>query len=464
MVKLVRVHFDDDSFIDCTPDHKFKIFKSKNGYIEEHEWDVEAKDLKPKQQVRAVRFEKSKTGRIYVSTRRDITILQARLAMEGSIGRKLFVDERVHHKDRNQGNDLLENLVLTTKQAHIKDYHPEIAERMKTNNPAKFMTKEWKTNISKSVKGKKRTIEQRLNYRNSKLGEKNPRYKINGDHRWGHASRIKEIDVNHKISWVEELEQRDDVYCMEVPDIHWFYANKVLVHNCAFCASKKIHTRNVRYRKVDSVIAELDVLVNQYDVRLVNFMDDTFILNKPRVYEICTEIRKYWNEVLNWFFLTRTDCVDYDLFCEMKRSGALSVTFGFETGSNKMLKVLNKGATVQQSYQAIKVTKDAGLKIRGQLMVGIPTETDEDVEQTATFIKNSPEVDTFGLHLFQPLPGSDIWDNPEQFGIEVDPDSDFSTFHTIGRPGEEIADKVVLERFNYLKDIIGNRNADRFTE
>jgi len=235
--------------------------------------------------------------------------------------------------------------------------------------------------------------------------------------------------------------------------------------DCSFCASKKIHTNVVRYRKVNGIIAELKLLYEQFEVKLINFMDDTFILNKQRVKEICERIKRDFDDNLKWFFLTRTDCIDQDLFYEMQDSGAVSVAYGFETGSNRLLRwVLNKGTTVQQSYEAIKVAKKAGLKIRGQLMVGIPTETDEDIEYTATFIKNSPEVDAWGLHIFQPLPGSNIWENPTKYGIKIDLDSDFSTFHTIGKPGEECADEKTLERFNYLKSIIGNKNADILAE
>ena len=230
--------------------------------------------------------------------------------------------------------------------------------------------------------------------------------------------------------------------------------------DCAFCASKKIHTREVRFRSASNVLKELEILVDRFDVELVNFLDDTFILHKQRIVDICYGIKRQFDDNLKWFFLTRTDCIDQELFRIMNDSGAVSVTYGFETGSQRLLQVLNKNTLLLQSYEAIKVAKKAGLKIRGQLMVGIPTETDEDIEFTATFIKNSSDVDSWGLHIFQPLPGSDIWENPEQYGLHIDRDSDFSTFHTIGKPGKEVADKKTLERFNYLKGIVGNKSCE----
>jgi anaerobic magnesium-protoporphyrin IX monomethyl ester cyclase len=227
-------------------------------------------------------------------------------------------------------------------------------------------------------------------------------------------------------------------------------------YNCAYCGSYKMHGGKVRFRSADDVFSELLHLKSHYDIGLCNFVDDTFILNKKRLIEICDYIKKL---DIKWFFLTRTDHVDLKLFEKMVDSGCVSVTFGFESGSNKILDVMNKRTTVEQSYEAIKISKKAGLKIRGQMMVGLPFEEDEDIELTADFIKNSREVDAIGLHVFQPYPGCDVWRNPEKY--EWDLDEDFINYHTIGKVGDKLTkNKKIQERYEYLKGIIADRSIE----
>ena len=233
-------------------------------------------------------------------------------------------------------------------------------------------------------------------------------------------------------------------------------------YSCHFCASEKLWGRRVRYRSAESVYRELVYLRKEYGISLCNFVDDTFILNKKRIKEIC---RMLLTSPLTldvyWFCLTRVDCVDLELFKMMKAAGCLSVTFGFESGSNRVLKAIGKNTTVEQAYEAIDVVKAAGMKIRGQLMVGLPTESAHDVEMTAGFIRKSEKVDTFGLHVFQPFPGCEFWENPEDYGLEIDKNTNFDDYHTIGKPGERLTDDDrIWNHYLYLKSVIADRSIE----
>ena len=229
-------------------------------------------------------------------------------------------------------------------------------------------------------------------------------------------------------------------------------------YSCAFCASKKMHGNQVRFTPSYVVINEFLYLRNEFGVEMVNVLDDTFILDKKRVYEICQGLK---GQGIKWFCLTRADCVDKELLIEMKKAGCLSLAIGFETGSDRLLKLMNKRITVEQSRECVKIASEAGFMINGQLMTGLPTETDEDVELTKKFIEDNPEVDTFGLHMFQPYPGTDIWDHPEKYDIVIDKDTDFSDYHTIGKHnGKYHKDPLLDARYRYLKSVIGNRSRE----
>jgi radical SAM superfamily enzyme YgiQ (UPF0313 family) len=227
---------------------------------------------------------------------------------------------------------------------------------------------------------------------------------------------------------------------------------------CAFCASRKMYAGKVRFNSAPMVVAEFLYLRDEFGVEMVNVLDDTFILDKKRVYEICQGLK---GQDIKWFCLTRADCVDRELLLEMKSAGCLSVAIGFETGSDRLLELMNKKITVAQARESVKVVSSTGLLINGQLIVGLPTESLQDVELTEQFIKNNPEVDTFGLHMFQPYPGTDVWEHPEKYDLEIDKNTDFNDYQTIGRhDGKYHKDTLLDARYRYLKSVIGNRSRE----
>jgi len=225
-------------------------------------------------------------------------------------------------------------------------------------------------------------------------------------------------------------------------------------HSCSFCSSKTIYKGKVRFHSPEYVVDELIQMRDVYGVEMVNFLDDTFIINKQRVSDICDLMLKK-KVRLKWFCLTRVDTIDRDLLLKMKEAGCLSLAIGFESGSDRVLKLMNKKVTVSQAKACVKEIVSTGLMINGQLITGFPGETEKDVELTAQFIKDNPEIDTFGLHEFQPYPGTDVWNNPEKYGIEIDKETDFSDYHTIGKPGS-----VETFEYLYLKSVIGNRSRE----
>ena len=107
-------------------------------------------------------------------------------------------------------------------------------------------------------------------------------------------------------------------------------------NNCGFCASKKMHGGKVRFNCADAVVKEFLYLRDEFGVEMVNVLDDTFILDKKRVYEICRGLR---GSGIKWFCLTRVDCVDKDILIEMKKSGCLSVAIGFEVRVRQTVEV-----------------------------------------------------------------------------------------------------------------------------
>jgi len=144
----------------------------------------------------------------------------------------------------------------------------------------------------------------------------------------------------------------------------------------------------------------------------------------------------------------------------MAKAGCRGVMFGFESGSDEMLRRMRKGLTVEQALRAAEAASCAGMYVRAQMIVGFPGETDETIEETAHFVRNA-DVAKYGFHIFAPLPGSAVWNDPVAFDFELDKENvNFEDgFTTIGRPGEWSSAVVdATDWLGYLNDVAQGRN------
>lgn len=459
--KLVRVMFDDDSYIDCTPDHKFMAFTNGNQFVTTEEKEVNAIDLKEGQSVRAIHYEKSGKNYIAISWRRRKRKKLHRMAMESILSRKLNNTEHVHHIDGDTKNNLPDNLVLTNKNEHVSKFHPEVSERMKgKNNPVYFLSKEELTKRGKSNKGKKRSLKSRLNYRNNKMGEKNPNY-TNGE-RVGQKTRIKELqDTNHKVKSVKYIDGLHDTYCMTVKGFDWFYANDVLVHNCAFCSSPKYeNVKSVRFRSPKNVYEEIKQVKEELNIHQFRFSDDMFTARPFKQFkELCDYLKD-----LNIVF--RVSCRVKPFTNEIAKilldSGCKEVSFGIESFDNHVLKVLNKKTTAEDNFKAIEIAKDAGLTVRALMMIRTPGQRKETVDININYIEKS-NFNICTCSSFVPLPGSDLWDHPDKYDIEIlTKNLTTYNFFFYGKDGENELHDIIKLKDRSLKEF--NEETLRFKE
>jgi len=185
--------------------------------------------------------------------------------------------------------------------------------------------------------------------------------------------------------------------------------------NCIFCGSHNVFGRKVRFRSVENVVAEIKHVIDTMGYRGFNFHDDTFCINRERVVNLCTEFSKL---DIVWRCLSRVDTVDMKLLKLMKDSGCQEIIYGIESGSQKILNLLNKRTTVKQNLKAMKLTKNSGIQLKVGIIVGSPGETWETVEETKKLLKQcSP--DFWNVSVFTPFPGCAVWDNPEKYGLKI---------------------------------------------
>ncbi len=204
-------------------------------------------------------------------------------------------------------------------------------------------------------------------------------------------------------------------------------------YNCFFCASSVVSKRNVRFNSAEYVINNIKSLYKKYQIEGIYFHDDLFIANKERTKKICNYlIKSGLNKKIKWACQVRTEVV---LNCEdildlIKKAGCVQFEFGFESGNDRMLKLLKgNSASVENNQKALDLTNRHGIKVYGNFMFGNYSETTGDMQDTIDFIKkNIDKLNFYYVYAANPLPGTTWWKkgsfNPENFEYERLGDND----------------------------------------
>jgi radical SAM superfamily enzyme YgiQ (UPF0313 family) len=481
--RLVRVRFDDGTHIDCTPDHKFLQFRWGNRKSLGSQWECEAKDLVSGAHVRAMRFELNPVhDRVIVTWGRRARQSRARMVMEYMEKRRLKKSEHVHHLDHDTTNDDPLNLELCANAKEHFARHPEIAERMRQDNPTKNgMSQEWRNNLAAANSGKVRSAESRHRYRNSKLGTKNPNYKHGK--RVGARSRIAE--VNHIVTSVEWLEDRRDVYCLTVPSTGWFFANHVAVKNCSFCCiNSPFDSNRYRMRRPQDVADEIEFLLEEHGVRTLKITDEMFVLNQKHYTGICEElIQRGLGRKLNIWAYARVDTVVAKTLDLLRAAGIRWLALGIESGSKHVRDGARKALRTEDIVGTVRRIQSHGINVIGNFMFGLRDDAADSMQATLDLaIECKPDFANF--YCTMAYPGSALYGeaikkgwrlppnwrsfsqhNDECFPLDTEHvrgrevlafrDAAFSRFFTAPTYRDHVLNKFGLETLNSIDQMLG---------
>ena len=180
---------------------------------------------------------------------------------------------------------------------------------------------------------------------------------------------------------------------------------------CSFCCREHEMFTTFRYCSASRVREEMKQIMEGYGVKFFRFLDDAFTVNRRRVLKLCEEIKDLECE---WRCITRADWVDKGVLEEMKEAGCVGCDFGIESGSQRMLNMMNKKLTVEGNIKTIKLMKDTGLSPKVFLMCGFPGETEGDIELTKRFMQVA-KPDSFTLSQFTTVDNKG-WFYPDEQG------------------------------------------------
>lgn len=184
---------------------------------------------------------------------------------------------------------------------------------------------------------------------------------------------------------------------------------------CTFCSVHAVAGAKARHRSPENVCAEVRECVERYGIREFLFHADTFTLNRKWVTELCRRIVQADLEI-RWGCNSRVDTVDAERLEWMKRAGCWVIGFGVESGSDKTLRRMRKGARREDAVKAIRMCKAAGIRTHAFFVFGFPWETEEDIKETIEFAREL-DTDFFDFNIVYPLPGTDIYSTVVEEGL-----------------------------------------------
>jgi radical SAM superfamily enzyme YgiQ (UPF0313 family) len=197
---------------------------------------------------------------------------------------------------------------------------------------------------------------------------------------------------------------------------------KGCVARCTFCHRWE---RGFRAKPVDQVIDHVRFLRDTYKVRFINVADENFGSDRKLAHELAIQLGEL--DVAWMVAGVRTRTIRPNTLKHWKANGCLHVYFGIESGSQTMLDVMEKNATVENNVNALKWTYEAGLGTIIQLVIGMPGETDQTIHETIDFLKRVSAYQLYweeelpsgiiSINYAQALPGTPLYEYARQHGF-----------------------------------------------
>ncbi len=177
---------------------------------------------------------------------------------------------------------------------------------------------------------------------------------------------------------------------------------------CVYCLwPRTLYGRKFRSRSAANVVAELEECIRKYAVDEVYFDDDSMALDRERMLEICRLIRERGLK-FEWIAQCRVSSMDEELLKAMKAAGCRYIRFGVESGSEKMLKLMKKGITLEQVERAFFLCRKIGIRTQAFFLFGVPGENAATIAETIAFAKRLP-ADSAQFAVVIPHPGTELF-------------------------------------------------------
>ncbi|MBT3193779.1 MAG: radical SAM protein [Verrucomicrobia bacterium] len=202
-------------------------------------------------------------------------------------------------------------------------------------------------------------------------------------------------------------------------------------YECSYC-DRSVFRKSFRFNSAEYLYEHLRYLKERWGIRHINFYDDQFTFHRRRVKEFCDMmIERPLNMTFNC--AVRAEHVDLELLKQMKGAGCWMISLGIETGDPELLARHRQNADLDLLADRIRDIKQAGIRTKGLLMMGLPGETEESIKRSMAYVASLP-IDDFNLTKFTPFPGSPVHENIRDYGTFNDDPALMDCMHFVFVP------------------------------
>jgi len=206
---------------------------------------------------------------------------------------------------------------------------------------------------------------------------------------------------------IREYPEYKESHSLEAP-VTTMSTSRGCPYRCIYCSSPRIWGGSWRGMSGKRIVDEIEHIKEKYSIRSIDFHEDNFTLSKKRVLDFCHEMLSRGLDI-TWQCESRVDNIDNELLESMKKAGCQVVWFGIESGSNETLNFYKKGTTVQHVKEAVKLTREAGIKLMGSFILGSPYESIDDMKRTVDFAFRLG-LDGIWFNPLHAFPGTELHD------------------------------------------------------
>lgn len=178
--------------------------------------------------------------------------------------------------------------------------------------------------------------------------------------------------------------------------------------NCTFCGSPRFWRRKVRFHSPEYFVEQIEQLYRK-GVTFFYVSDDTFTMKKDQVIQICKKIIEK-DLKITWFAISRVNHVNEEMLYWMRKAGCIQISYGVESGSEKIRNVLNKNIKTEEIKKAFSLTKHYGILARAYFIYGSPGENSKTIQETLDLIHEIKPLAII-FYILDIFPGTALYDD-----------------------------------------------------